>query len=733
LNNPKNEVPVQSENPPISLVHAFVLAPLSLIFPIFHQMTYIPIRHRILIAFLLLLPFAGLFGQVEDSTEGGEFDNVEVIINNETAINSDRLEFSPAFYENGIVFISTRVAGRQYKVMDKDLRTNIMSIFIARRDASGQLQTPEPFAQSLLSTVHEGPLTFNAQNDVIYFTRNNINEKGKPQKASDGKYKLKIYSADKSGSAEWSNVRDLPFNSSEFNTAHPSISADGDRLYFASDRPGGLGGMDIYVVTKDGNAWGAPVNLGPEVNTPGNEIFPFIHADGSLFFTSDGRNGLGGLDIYYSVRSNENWSTPVNFALLNSSADDFGMIIDRDKKNGYFSSNRSGGLGEDDIYRFFVLGDLRQVPEEEDVAEDYMVQVNDKATGLPIEGADVKGLLLDQFTILKAITLADRPLEKDEILLRIPFDESASSGSTNAAGGYTVRLEPGSHIFKIMKPGYTTKRVVMNTKEMEGKVIFVDMNEGSSDSEEIEDPFDQYDRDSDWGLPDLIDSGTVFQLPNIYYNFNDASIRPDARTDLDYLADFLLKFTGIQIELASHTDSRGSDVYNLNLSQERAENAAQYLISRGVEQDRIIPVGYGETRLRNDCVDDVPCSEAKHQFNRRTEVRILKMGDPINLTIVNEVTEPEVIDYPDLLTDISEDERAQGRYQVVAGSFKSEANAQARLKTVKDLGYTSARVLFNPSNDLHVVLVEVFQFKSDGLELVERLRGDGMESFLKVQ
>lgn len=694
-------------------------------------MTYASIRYRFLIAILALLPAAGLFGQQD--TAAGEFENIEAIINNETAINSDRLEFSPAFYENGIVFISTRLAGRQYKVMDKDIRTNIMSIFIARRDANGQLQAPVPFAQSLLSTVHEGPLTFSPQNDVIYFTRNNINEKGKPQKASDGKNKLKIYSATKSGPIEWTNVRDLPFNSSEFNTAHPSISVEGDRLYFASDRPGGLGGMDLYVVNKDGAAWGAPVNLGPEINTPGNELFPFIHADGTLFFTSDARDGKGGMDIYYSVMENGAWSNPVNFELLNSVSDDFGMIIDRDKKNGYFSSNRAGGLGEDDIYRFFVLGDLRQVPEEEDVAEDFMVQVNDNASGLPLEGADIKGLLLDQFTILKAITLADRPMERDEILLRIPFDESASQGATNAAGGYTVRLEPGSHIFKITKPGYQTKRVVVNTGELEGKVIYVNLNEGtfSPDDEEV---VDTDNRPIDWSLPELIDSGTVFQLPNIYYNFNDASIRPDARTDLDYLADFMLKFPDIQIELASHTDSRGSEVYNLNLSQERAENAAQYLVTRGVNQDRIIPVGYGETRLRNDCVDNVPCSEAKHQFNRRTEVRILKMGDPINLTIVNEITEPSVIDYPDLLTDISEGERMQqGRYQVVAGSFKSEANAETRLTAVQALGYTSARVTFNPSNDLHVVLVDVFQFKSDALELVERLKADGMECFLKVQ
>ena len=209
--------------------------------------------------------------------------NNDIFVNNEVSINSDQLEFSPAFLEDGILFISTNPVNKRFKVKDTRIDENIMSIFRSTRDEEGKLQAPVPFAIELLSTVHEGPLTFDRTAENMYFTRNNL--KGKKQiKGKDGIVKLQIYSAQRMDNV-WKNVEKLSFNDRNSNAAHPSISVENNELYFASDRPGGQGGMDLYVSIKSGDTWGEPINLGPKVNTEGEEVFPFIHADGTLYLS----------------------------------------------------------------------------------------------------------------------------------------------------------------------------------------------------------------------------------------------------------------------------------------------------------------------------------------------------------------------------------------------------------------------------------------------------------------
>ena len=306
--------------------------------------------NTILIPIICLLTITQLWAQPSSADK-------KVFLTNEATINSDGLEFSPSFLEDGIVFISTKTASKRYKITDKRLGKNIMSIFRAKREENGLLKQPEPLARELLSTVHEGPVTFDRTAENIYFTRNNI-KNGKPKKAKDGIVKLKIYAAEYVGK-EWKNIEELPFNDDQSSAMHPSVSVEGDALYFASDRPGGLGGLDIYVAYNRGGVWSDPENLGPTINTEGDEVFPYIHADGTLYFASSGHAGYGGLDIFTSVNDGGTWSKVQNLSTpFNSEQDDFGFILDRDKKNGYLSSNRNGGLGGDDIYSFYIFSGI---------------------------------------------------------------------------------------------------------------------------------------------------------------------------------------------------------------------------------------------------------------------------------------------------------------------------------------------------------------------------------------
>ena len=274
-----------------------------------------------------------------------------IIITNETEINSIFQEYSPAFYQNGLVFIASNPAVNTEKKEDDNTGKATTSLFFAARNDNGSLQKPLTFAEELTTKFYDGPLSFSKDGNTIYFTRTNL-RRGKPVKAKDGLVKLKIYAATKKDN-KWDNIFELPFNNAEYDCAHPSVSNDGRRLYFSSNRPGGFGGMDLYVSTLINGKWSDPVNLGPKVNTDKNEIFPFIHADGKVYFASNGHKGIGNLDIFSTMKTDTGWLKPLNLPEpINSRSDDFGLIVSADKKSGYFSSNRSSGKGDDDIFNF---------------------------------------------------------------------------------------------------------------------------------------------------------------------------------------------------------------------------------------------------------------------------------------------------------------------------------------------------------------------------------------------
>ena len=617
--------------------------------------------------------------------------NNNITISNERTINTRQLEFSPAFFEDGIVFISSQKPLSKEKVFDERIESGTMSIFLARRDENGQLGKPEAFANSLVSSLHEGPLTFDKTADNIYFSRNNSENNGKKAKYTEGVSRLKIYTAQRQGESNWGVPTELSFNENNSDACHPSISIDGDKLYFSSNRKGGYGGMDLYVCEKtQAGTWSKPRNLGAKINTAKNEVFPFIHADGTLFYSSDGLKGLGGLDIFYaqwkvadfsnSTANNaprSGFGTPVNLGEpLNSNKDDFGFIVDLDLKNGYLTSNKKDGVGGDDIYSFTVdEGTLfDHLKEEKNANADALSEnvaatppsstpkieaktkvvpkqsrtpnapaktntvinsnvnndinsdiksnktgnewvsliVIDRQTGKPIANANAAYLNLNDLSVLDILAENNgknpTPFIKSDGSFALELvTEKMTNKSTNSGGKAQFKTnKDGNYVINVSKEGYGTEQLTLKKGALRDDIVVL-LSRPSPE-------------------PIAIKQGASFKLNNVYYNYNDAAIRPDAAKDLDVLFDLMTKYPDMEVELSSHTDARGTPDYNLTLSQRRAESAVQYLVRKGIDNQRITAVGHGESRLKNHCASGVYCSENEHKINRRTEVKIVKSG-----------------------------------------------------------------------------------------------------------
>jgi outer membrane protein OmpA-like peptidoglycan-associated protein len=635
----------------------------------------------------------------------------EVRIFNTSPVNSEGMEFCPAVYENGLVYVS------RYKNGPVDPKTGqtFFELFYAELDPNGMPGKPESFSTELNSAYHEGPVSFSSSGDRIFFTRTN-SRNGVRRSDARGRSVEKIYEATR-GLFDWENVVELSFNSDEYRSMHPSISADEQQLFFTSDQPNGYGGMDLYVAYWENGQWSLPVNLGPEINTAGNEVFPFHHQSGTLFFSSDGHHGAGrkDLDLYMIDMSGRKWGQVFNMGTpFNSPQDDLGLVILPDGRTGYFSSAREGGFGQDDVYMFkaplgmqgirpmpvlsgvvsvtdkttsrrmtgasirlFALNkdgliddegayDLELVPSAVKPGEMIMTMVRkkDENLGSPLMVTDRAGegiiqlqpdtdyLLLvskpDYFTQelnFKTDELGpDRPLDflleptncitltgtvrSDRFQIPIPgvtlkvtsgCDNTTSICRTNIGGGYEICLPIGcDYLVEAAKPGYENGQTNVTTAKLRGsRSLNADL---------------EIHPTSDAILREPIKEGTVIVLENIYYDFNKSSIRKGAAQDLEALAQLMNLYPSMQIELGSHTDSRGTTEYNQDLSVRRAESAKEFLIQRGITSNRIRTVGYGERILRNHCGDNVNCSDAEHLLNRRTEVKVLNINERVKVT-----------------------------------------------------------------------------------------------------
>lgn len=761
-----------------------------------------------------------------------------VVVSNERRVNSDELEFSPVFYKDGIVFISTRFESLIYNVKDKNIDgKNIMSIYRSERDGEGFLQAPVPLANELIFRYHEGPVAFGRTGEVILFTRNESLEQ-----ASDGMKKLQVYGAEKQGET-WGNIQKLKFNNVNYNYCHPTLSADEDMMVIASDIPGGYGGMDLYVVYQVNGDWVQMINLGDKVNTAGNEVFPYLAADGTLYFSSDGQVGFGGLDIFYSTENEltEEWRKPVNLGPpFNSPWDDFGLIVDRDNKNGYFSSDRKGGFGGDDIYNFHIEGegDL-PIAMLGNGLEGLVVSDED---GNPMEGALVSTINFKDISLVadddQKVTL--KPGDgHDDFVLDVNALGLGESTLTNASGQADLPMQRENYVLKVTKDGYLPQYIVVTPDTdldeldivleraidcvmLSGKVIRENSTTAIAgatvkivDVETHEaitiysDGMGNYEyciscnriysiyaeKNGNTSAPNVISTkditcneanstmeldifiggsplyaGMTIRLPNIYFNFDDARLRPDAYRDLDEVVGMLNAFPEMRLELASHTDARGGKSYNQNLSDRRSVSVMDYLVSKGITSQRLEPRGYGESQVRNHCRDGISCTESEHQYNRRTEVKILELGTPsgesapVASTSPNEngftiepvafeeskaneakggqdatgtepssVTEqPAKVETPPAPTARTRPRKNNriSSYTVIAGTFANHDNAVRRAKELTGLGYFETNIVHQPRSGLYAVYVNTFKEKNAAFSLVKKLAQDQLHSYV---
>lgn len=488
-------------------------------------------------------------------------------------INSGNSDYGTAFLGNSLVFASNRETPGLSPKIQKWTNQPFTKLFISKMDSVGNLGNPEEFSSSIDTRFNEATPVFTDDGKTMYFTRNNYNN-GK--KGKDGKRAmlLKIYRASlKDG--KWQEVTELPFNSNDYSAAHPSLSPDEKTLYFASDMPGTFGQSDIFRagINPDGT-FGTPENLGSAINTEGKETFPFVSDDNELYFSSDGHLGLGGLDIFVSRIEGRSFSGPQNIAEpVNGQMDDFAFMIDARSGIGFFSSNREGGQGYDDIYKF----------KKEGCGQLLAGIITDIGTGDILAGAKVS--LYDKDMKFAASAFADSEG-------KYAFDD-VECGKT-----YSVRAEKNEYLTK-------ETRVALSYKS--GKTdLPIALEKNITKIEEG------------------IDIAKVLGNIIIYFDLDRSFIRPDAAIELAKIVEVMRANPAIRVDVRSHTDSRQTHKYNEALSGRRAAATVAWMVKEGIAKERLAGKGYGETQPINRCSDGAECSEAEHQLNRRSEFIIMK-------------------------------------------------------------------------------------------------------------
>jgi len=493
------------------------------------------------------------------------------------AINSEYSDYGTAFYDNKLVFASSRDTGGIFNRKHQWTNQSFTKIYASEIKPDGALLEPEKFDASLNSKFNEATPVFTRDGKTVYFTRNNYNN-GKRGKNSDRTTLLKIYRGILEND-KWTNIIELPFSSNEFSTAHPALSIDEKTLYFASDMPGTLGQSDLFKVAihSDGT-FGTPENLGNKINTEGRETFPYVTEEGELYFASDGQLGLGGLDVFVTqINSDGSYGEIKNVGEpVNGPKDDFGFIIDVNTRFGFFSSNRDGGKGYDDIYKF---QETRKLTCEQLLSG----PITDKETGLPIANARVT-LSDASFKVIKTIY-------------------------ADLEGKYSFEVTCGkSYYVKAESKDYTPNELKATIPEKSGETAL---------SLELDKPVKQ--------IAVGTDLAKTFGIEIIYFDLDKSDIRTDAAIDLAKIVDVMKEFPSIKVDVRSHTDSRQSQTYNKRLSEARAKSTVAWMVRQGIDASRISGKGYGETQLINKCADGVQCSEKEHQKNRRSEFIISGM------------------------------------------------------------------------------------------------------------
>lgn len=492
-------------------------------------------------------------------------------------INSELSDFGSSFFHNKVIFSSSRETRGISKKISKRTNQPFTNLFGSERYADGTLAEPQFFGDIINDKFNESTPVFTKDGNTMYFTRNNYLD-GKRGEDDQKSTLLKIYKATLEG-GKWSNIVELAFNSDQYSIAHPALSTDEKTLYFASDMPGTIGQSDLYkVAIKDDGSFGKPENLGKTINTEGKETFPFISEENELYFASDGRPGLGGLDIFVSKLGKDNVFKEIQNvgAPVNGPQDDFAFIIDSKSRKGFFTSNRDGGKGFDDIYRFTENLKL-------DCNQELTGIITDQETGEVL--TDFKVSLFDEnFQLVTEYSVQGKGLYRFDVICGRNYHVRAQK----------IKFETTENNVTI---GKTIGKTYLNLA-LERRIKPIGVG---------------------------TDLAKTVNISIIYFDLDKWNIRQDAAFQLEKVVEVMKQFPTIKIEVRSFTDSRQSAQYNLNLSNKRAKATMQWLIKEGIEASRLTCKGYGETQLVNACSDGVNCTEEEHQANRRSEFIIMSM------------------------------------------------------------------------------------------------------------
>lgn len=590
-----------------------------------------------------------------------------------TDINTEESEFSPYIVGNEVYFASSRrntgLTKRRFG-WDNSYFLDVYRGFLE----GNQIKNASRVGEGLKTPYHEGPVFVSKDNKTMFITRNNYYKK-KLKKNSKNEVNLKIFYRTLEND-KWSEWKEFPYNSDEYSCGHPTLTDDGKTMYFVSDMPGSIGQTDIWKSTFENGNWTKPENLGQAINSEGRELFPMLFENEVLFFASDGKVGLGGLDIFYSIPGTDAYFEPQNLGYpINTSFDDFGFYA-KDLKSGFLSSNRPGGKGKDDIYYFtsekpiinlginIIVRDKKSkdaLPNADVSLVDESGKVLEKAkTGEfgdvkftlvpgkkykivatkqsykdleePISEADVsatsgsnkKEVFMEKKEIGLLCLVADaddlKPIEGVTVTITDAFNKNnVMRFVTNKDGDFRHIYQDKkvgdelSYIVKLEKEGYITKTQPVDiTIVKEGYILL-----------------HEYMNTKMFKAKVGTDIGKIIDLKPIYFDLGKWNIRPDAAIELDKIVNVMKENPHMVIELGSHTDCRGSAASNLSLSDKRAKSSAAYIVSKGIEKTRIYGKGYGESKLVNSCACEGPvkstCSEEEHSQNRRTEFRIVKL------------------------------------------------------------------------------------------------------------
>lgn len=569
-----------------------------------------------------------------NTNEIADFDKQVIILENIQAlgnrfqiknlpINTKNSDFGAVKNGTNLIYSSPKKDSKVYKWNNENY-LDLYSIPIQNLQKGDSVSVS--FSNSINTKMHESNAVFTKDGKKMYFTRNNFKE-GKKGKDKNKVSHLQIFSAELEN-GEWKNIKSLPFNSDDFSTEHPVLSEDEQTLYFASDMPGSLGSFDIFSVDINEGSFGTPKNLGPNINTKYKEQFPFISKDGKLYFSSNGHLGFGSLDVFVSENKNGAFEEAINVGFpINSGYDDFAFTIDTDTKEGYFSSNRLEGKGNDDIYQIneikpLVIEDCKQL---------ISGIITDENTKLPLENALVVMQDINKTEVQRMVTLADGKFvftANCETSYTILASKEKYTDNSRSLKLFKERNKnnDASMALKSLEEIKKEQEIVAQEKKKEEEIAKQKAKEVAEAKKKDDDRIAETKKKEK--IENLLASEKdvvrdkdrlLIKTEPIYFDYDLWYIRKESKPILNKVIALMKKYPDMVVEIGSHTDVRGNNKYNLDLSGKRAASTREYFIEQGIPTDRISSRGYGETVPIVRCVPDDSCNEEQHELNRRSE------------------------------------------------------------------------------------------------------------------